>query len=473
MHPAANNKNAVVVSLDELQRIKDSCSMMSGTQGSFDKTKARMTLQQKSQQRVKNWPNTIQALRKKKDEDRIKRLEEEEIERRKVEAEEEALQMELRNQTIESANKAIYESQDRVKAFKSKMMVCDMIEERKQQQKLQKKKKDMHNQIEKQWEELEKQQLAEQDEKTRKDLEKEYKKKMKNAEDINNQMEDFKMSYIKRLQEEMLEGELLKKQVEDDLENERKKEMDRVLRNKQLQEEQRIENERLKKIADDIKQKELEEERRIEEFAKKKDRLDQLRRDKEKQKFKEKQAERQKLIDRQIEYLEKKVNHEDRILNKQVNEAEEKAARLFEEQEKRKLAMKEAIERSREQQMARKRFEREAEKKEEEEFKEYWKVRNQELQDAEAMEKEEERLRNRELAEFLKHQQDIKAKEIEDEFKKEQKAATKAKALIDQQEKQFYSYAEKAMEDWKAEGKNVTPLILELKGQAAQAHRLN
>jgi len=135
--------------------------------------------------------------------------------------------------------------------------------------------------------------------------------------------------------------------------------------------------------------------------------------------------------------------------------------------------MKEAIERSREQQMARKRFEREAEKKEEEEFKEYWKVRNQELQDAEAMEKEEERLRNRELAEFLKHQQDIKAKEIEDEFKKEQKAATKAKALIDQQEKQFYSYAEKAMEDWKAEGKNVTPLILELKGQAAQAHRLN
>jgi len=35
---------------------------------------------------VENWPNTISALRKKKDEDRIRRLEEEEIERRKVDA---------------------------------------------------------------------------------------------------------------------------------------------------------------------------------------------------------------------------------------------------------------------------------------------------------------------------------------------------------------------------------------------------
>jgi hypothetical protein len=40
---------------------------------------------------VKNWPNTIQATREKKEKDRIKKLEEEEIERRKVDALEEAL----------------------------------------------------------------------------------------------------------------------------------------------------------------------------------------------------------------------------------------------------------------------------------------------------------------------------------------------------------------------------------------------
>jgi len=45
-----------------------------------------MELQEKSKARVSNWPNTIEALRKKKDEERIRRLEEEEIERRKVDA---------------------------------------------------------------------------------------------------------------------------------------------------------------------------------------------------------------------------------------------------------------------------------------------------------------------------------------------------------------------------------------------------
>lgn len=46
----------------------------------------RQTLQEKSKNRVSNWPNTIDAMRKKKDEERIRRLEEEEIERRKVDA---------------------------------------------------------------------------------------------------------------------------------------------------------------------------------------------------------------------------------------------------------------------------------------------------------------------------------------------------------------------------------------------------
>ena len=50
------------------------------------RNRERIELQEKSKARVKNWPNTIDALRKKKDEERIKRLEEEEIERRKVDA---------------------------------------------------------------------------------------------------------------------------------------------------------------------------------------------------------------------------------------------------------------------------------------------------------------------------------------------------------------------------------------------------
>jgi len=35
--------------------------------------------------------------------------------------------------------------------------------------------------------------------------------------------------------------------------------------------------------------------------------------------------------------------------------------------------------------------------------------------------------------------------------------------LLDQQQKNFYSYAEKCIGEWQSQGKNVKPLILELK----------
>lgn len=66
---------------------------------------------------------------------------------------------------------------------------------------------------------------------------------------------------------------------------------------------------------------------------------------------------------------------------------------------------------------------------------------------------------------YLKAQQDDKRAKVEASFKKEQDAATKAQALIDQQDKDFYSYAEKCIKEWKDNGKNVKPLILELKGK--------
>lgn len=53
------------------------------------------------------------------------------------------------------------------------------------------------------------------------------------------------------------------------------------------------------------------------------------------------------MIDKQIEYLSNLKNREDEILNKQVAEAEEKASRLFEEQERKRYEMKLAMEKSR------------------------------------------------------------------------------------------------------------------------------
>jgi len=45
----------------------------------------------------------------------------------------------------------------------------------------------------------------------------------------------------------------------------------------------------------------------------------------------------------------------------------------------------------------------------------------------------------------------------------DQYTALRNQALSDQQEKNFYSYAEKCIAEWQSQGKNVKPLILELK----------
>lgn len=78
-------------------------------------------------------------------------------------------------------------------------------------------------------------------------------------------------------------------------------------------------------------------------------------------KFAEKQAERQKLIERQAHILKSMRNKEDEILNKQVEEAEEKALKLFEEQERRREVLKEQVDVSRRQQMEKRKREKQAE----------------------------------------------------------------------------------------------------------------
>lgn len=114
-----------------------------------------------------------------------------------------------------------------VKSLHSKMLLVDVLAEQEIQREHKKKRELLDTQIGKQWEEMERQKMVEYDERFREKLEKEYRKRMKNAENISTQLEDFKMSFIKRMKEDELEGELIKKQVEEDLGREKLKELER------------------------------------------------------------------------------------------------------------------------------------------------------------------------------------------------------------------------------------------------------
>lgn len=55
--------------------------------------------------------------------------------------------------------------------------------------------------------------MEEYDDKLRNKLLNEYERKQANQKIVNDQLQEFKMKYIKRIQDEMLEGELIKRQV--------------------------------------------------------------------------------------------------------------------------------------------------------------------------------------------------------------------------------------------------------------------
>ncbi len=82
----------------------------------------------------------MQAMRKKREEERIKRLEDEELERRRLDAIEFEIQQEARMKVVERANKMAYQQQDIVKAFNSKLLMSDVLAERDVQKEVKKRK---------------------------------------------------------------------------------------------------------------------------------------------------------------------------------------------------------------------------------------------------------------------------------------------------------------------------------------------
>jgi len=238
------------------------------------------------------------------------------IERRRLDAEEQDYQDELRRNQIEAANTSMMERQDMVKALKGKMLMCDVAFEQKAQQAMLARKKAIERDIEKHWEEVERHKMTEYDVKMRAKLEQEYKLKQMNAKDISEQLENFKLNFIKQLKEEMLEGELIKRQVEEDLEREKHREIMRQQKVAQLRSDLSEANQQLLKIKEAERLKEIEEEKKIESFAKKREQLENMKKEREEKRFQEKQDTRQRLIDTQIEELRRLKDNQEEVLNR-------------------------------------------------------------------------------------------------------------------------------------------------------------
>jgi hypothetical protein len=136
---------------------------------------------------------------------------------------------------------------------------------------LQKRRAQMERQVELQWQELEAQKMNEHDEKLRTKLLAEYEKKIANQQVVKEQLFEYKLKYIKRYQEEQLEGHLIKRQAQEELEQEKRKEHEKRLRMVDQQEGFKRANEELHKQMQQEKLKDIEHQNKIEQYAHKKD----------------------------------------------------------------------------------------------------------------------------------------------------------------------------------------------------------
>jgi hypothetical protein len=85
------------------------------------------------------------------------------------------------------------------------------------------------------------------------------------------------------------------------------------------------------------------------------------------------------------------------------------------------------------------------------------------LEEDERIEKEEIMNRNKNLQNFHKYQMYSRRKKADDEFVRDQEDAFKTKLMLNNEQDEFMQYAENSIREYYNSGKDITPLILELK----------
>jgi len=459
---------ATIISASEFERIQQTLlpdnERPSDDGGTRKKAQTRaMDLHLQSQARAKTWDNTLEGSRRKKAEDKRKKMELEELERQKIDAEEAKIQLDQRKSTIDRANKLLYDESDRMKSFHSKMMVCDVLAEREAQVSLKDELKKLEHVREDRFLEMEKQNY-------RKMLEREMKEK-ETKEELSRlaaraqkeQLAEYKEKKFREVEDQMLEGELLRRKAIEDLEAERKAERKRRGMAVQALAETQKANEYLKQIKAEDSLRQQREEEKVQQYATRKEKLLELRKQKEDEVFQQKQASRNAMIEAQARRLAEMASDEDTRIERQVaqKEADDERKRLNKEEAKRRW--EEDIQKSRVAQIQRKQAEREREKSEDAETAKFLQEWCKVLDRQEQEEVELKNHANRKLSTEHKKMVEINRRKGESDKSLEGEVSISAKRAIEADTIEFHSYAENCIRDYAAEGKNVIPLIKELR----------
>ena len=450
-----------VISLTNLREIQNIISPVP-TKAEIRKS-IDLEIKKLSDARVANWKNTIKNASKLKLEKEKQEFIKKETYRQKLDEEERKYQNMRYNLSLQKAHEYYFNSKDIVKSFNTSMFYSDILKEREKQIEINKTRRKQAEKEEERWLLKDKEKMIEYD---LKELEKKKLRKTKSEAEMNiikQQFNNVKYKRLLELQDNYVEGELIKKQAQLDILRERKnKELIRLTKIKQNEEFVKL-NEELKKEAEQRKLKELEEEKKIELEAKKKDEMEDIKRRKEREKFNEKLKRQQKLIDIQFENLKRIKEEQERLINKDVEIKMDKDENEYQlKLEKRNKLLKD-IEEQRIATMKRK----EEEKKKERlsELNEIEQIRKK-INEEKEKEKNEYLMRKqkvKDLHEYYRQQIEEKKKKALNDFIIEKRDGLQNRDRINKEEEEFFKFAEEKIKSYYEQGKNIVPMLLELK----------
>ena len=462
-----------VLSGDDLMRIKTTLlhadAKTQGTRIKSEEDSLRETLRDMSQARMGGWNNTLEARRRQKEADRQAKIDDEEKRRQVQDREEAAFQAAERKRTIQRANTLLYENTERVRAFGSKLYLSDVMKEREMQIAIKQQIKERKDAEERMWHERTVEAVKMGDEEEARKQEERAQRALHAKQVQLDQLEDFRVRYVENKRSEKREGELIKTRVEmhiaeekrvakEKLEAEKKAAYQTQADNRKLQEEKRIA---------DLQARE-DEEKRIQYFAEEKERKMRMRAEREAEIATQKQAIRQRMIDRQVAYLQSlRKNENERIAGQQREAEAKREAELSAKNEK----MRQEIEACRISHLSQLASKQEA--------KEQNKIRAKEMAakfradyeaGLEADRAAEAARREKRLQLKATHVKQAKAKQYMNAHLKDEEMAEQEMIRMKLMEEDllFDKYSQALIAQYKAEGKNVKPLLLELAAMKAQ-----
>lgn len=120
-------ESSALLSTSELSQMK---SLLIKDEESLSK---KQSLKQKSESRYKNWGNTLEAQREKKEKDRLERLAAIEAAQQEIDRKEASFKEDQRKRAIDRAQRLLYSDTERAKELQSSVILARVLQERQAQ----------------------------------------------------------------------------------------------------------------------------------------------------------------------------------------------------------------------------------------------------------------------------------------------------------------------------------------------------